>query len=97
MFVVTTAKGSKWLHDHEVRDQPAWGEHAQFFDGLVERGVIVLGGPISSNDDDDVALLVAEAGDEEELRSILGEDPWATTEVLRLKDVRFWTLWLDGR
>src|ERR1700728_4546180 len=97
MFVVTTAKGPKWLHDSGVRQQPGWGEHAQFFDGLVERGVVVLGGPISSDDDDDVALLVVDAEDEEGLRSILGEDPWATTEVLRLKEVRSWTLWLDGR
>jgi hypothetical protein len=77
--------------------QPAWDEHAQFFDGLVERAVVVLGGPISSNSDDEVALLAVEASDEKELRSIFDEDPWASSGVLRIKVVRAWTLWLDGR
>lgn len=97
MFAVTTAKGPGWLHDRGIRRQPAWDEHARFFDALVERGVVVLGGPIDSSEDDVVALLAVEASDEEELRSIFGEDPWATSEVLRLKRVRSWTIWLDGR
>ena len=63
-------KGPNWLHDCGIREQPAWDEHAQFFDGLVEQAVVVLGGPISSNSDDEVALLAAEAADEKELRSI---------------------------
>jgi uncharacterized protein len=97
MFAVTTAKGPKWLYDYGIREQPAWDEHAQFFDTLVERGVVVLGGPISSNDLYDVALLAVEAANEEQLRSIFDEDPWAKSGVLRIKEVRGWTLWLDGR
>ena len=97
MFAVTTAKGPNWLHDSGIREQPGWDEHAQFFDGLVEHGIVVLGGPISSISDDEVALLAVKAGDENELRAIFGEDPWATTGLLRIKDVRAWTIWLDGR
>ena len=96
-FAVTTAKGPNWSSDIGIREQLAWDDHARFFDGLVERGVVVLGGPISSDNDEDVALLAVEARDEEELRSILGEDPWATCGVLRIKEVRVWTLWLDSR
>jgi uncharacterized protein len=97
MFAITTAKGPNWLHGCEIREQPAWEEHAQFFDRLVERGVVVLGGPISSTDGDDVALLAVESVDEEELRSIFREDPWSTSGILRIKEVRAWTLWLDCR
>jgi hypothetical protein len=97
MYAVTTAKGPNWLRDCGIREQPMWDEHARFFDGLVERGVVVLGGPITSTSVDDVALLAAEAADEEELRSTFGEDPWATSGVLRVKEVRAWTIWLDGR
>jgi hypothetical protein len=97
MFAVTTAEGPNWLHDCGIREQSAWADHAQFLDGLVERGVVVLGGPISSNNDDEVALLAVEATDETELQSIFGEDPWAMSGVLRIKDVRPWTIWLDGR
>jgi hypothetical protein len=97
VFAVITAKGPNWLVDCGIREQPAWDEHAQFFDGLVERAIVVLGGPISSNSDDEVALLAVEAADEKELQSIFDEDPWARSGVLRVKEVRVWTLWLDGR
>jgi uncharacterized protein YciI len=97
MFAVTTAKGPNWSHDVGIREQPAWDEHAQYFDRLVERGVVVLGGPINSHDGEDVALLAVDVADEEELRSIFSEDPWATSGVLRIKEARAWTLWLDGR
>jgi uncharacterized protein len=97
MFAVTTARGPNWRDDGGIREQPAWDAHAQFFDGLVTQGVVVLGGPISSTNADDVALLAVEAADEDELRSIFGADPWATAGVLRIKEIRSWTLWLDGR
>jgi uncharacterized protein len=97
MFAVTTGKGPNWIGDRGIRDQPAWDSHAQFFDRLVERGVVVLGGPISSDDDEEVALLAVEAADEKELGSIFAEDPWATSGILRIKEVRAWTLWLDSR
>ena len=97
MFAVVTQKGPHWLHDREIREQPGWDEHARFFDRLVERGVVVLGGPITSDSDIDVALLAVDASSEEELRSTFALDPWATTGILRIKEVRAWTIWLDGR
>jgi hypothetical protein len=59
------------MPDRGIREQPAWDEHAQFFDQLVERGVAVLGGPIGRTSDDAVALLACEAEDEKELRGDL--------------------------
>ncbi|HEX5501160.1 MAG TPA: YciI family protein [Thermomicrobiales bacterium] len=97
VFAVTTAKGPHWDPTRGIRDQRAWDQHAAFADGLVDRGVIVLGGPIASDAEEDVALLVVAAADEQELRAIFGDDPWATSGVLRIKEVRPWTLWLDGR
>jgi uncharacterized protein YciI len=97
VFAVTTAKGSHWDPTRGIRDQPGWDQHAAFADGLVERGVVILGGPIASDAEEDVGLLAVVADDERELRSIFGDDPWATSGVLRIKTVRRWTLWLDGR
>lgn len=97
MFAVVTQKGSNWMHDRGIREQPAWDEHAEFFDRLVERGVVILGGPIDSRSDDEVGLLAVEAADDQELRSIFAEDPWATSGILSIKEVRAWTIWLDGR
>ena len=96
VFAVTTAKGPNWDDTRDVREQRAWEEHAMFADGLVERGVIVLGGPISGSDED-VALLAVDAADQQEVLSIFSDDPWAKFGVFRIKEVRLWTLWLGRR
>jgi uncharacterized protein len=44
-----------------------------------------------------IALLAAEAADENAVRSVFDADPWTVHTVFRIKDVRRWTLWLDGR
>jgi uncharacterized protein len=61
------------------------------------RGVILLGGPIASDDEEDIALLAVEAPDEDAARAIFDADPWTVHGVFRVKDVRAWSLWLDGR
>jgi len=63
VFAVTTAKGANWDHARDIREQPFWDQHAAFADGLVERGVIILGGPVDSDDDEDIALMAVEAPD----------------------------------
>jgi hypothetical protein len=75
MFTVTRAKGPNWDHARGIREQQAWEEHAAFADGLVDRGIVILGGPISSGSDDDVVLLAVNAVVEQEARSIFG---WAS-------------------
>ena len=97
VFAVTTAKGPNWDRARGIREQQAWDEHAAFADSLVDRGVVILGGPISSDSDEDVGLLVVNAADDQEVQSIFSNDPWATNLVLRVKAVRPWSLWLDSR
>lgn len=97
VFAVTTAKGPNWVMSRGIREQVGWNEHARFFDTLVEQGVIILGGPIASSDVADVALLAVTATNEQTLRTTFADDPWASSGVLRVKDVREWRLWLDSR
>ena len=97
VFAVTNAKGASWDHARGIREQAFWEEHAAFMDGLVDRGVVILGGPIGGGDDEDIALLAVEAADEDALRSVFDQDPWTVHRVLRVKQVRSWTVWLDGR
>jgi uncharacterized protein YciI len=97
VFAVSTAKGPGWNRTRGNREQPFWDEHAAFADELVERGVVIIGGPIASDDDDDIALLAVEAADEDAVRSIFAADPWTVHDVFLLKSVRAWSLWLDGR
>jgi uncharacterized protein YciI len=98
VFAVTTARGPNWDPSCGIREQRGWDEHASFFDGLVDRGVVILGGPIGGGGGDtDVGLLAVSAADERELRSVFSADPWAANGVLRIKEIRPWTLWLDSR
>jgi uncharacterized protein YciI len=97
MFAVVTAKGPAWDDSLGIREQVAFDEHAAFMDRLVARDVIVLGGPIESEDPADVALLAVQAGSVEEVQGLFGHDPWIAKNVFVLKRVRAWTIWLDGR
>jgi uncharacterized protein len=97
VFAVTTAKGAHWDHARDIREQAFWAEHGAFADELVGRGVVIIGGPVSGGDPEDVALLAVEAEDECAVRSIFDADPWTVHRVFRVKSVRPWSLWLDGR
>lgn len=93
-FAVTLVHGSAWNRDRGIREQSGWTEHAEFMDGLVADGFILLGGPIG---DGEQTLHVVEAPDEAELRQRLAADPWARAGLLEVGGVRPWALWLDFR
>lgn len=97
VFAVNTAKDVNWDRTRGIRQQPFFEEHAVFADELVDRGVIIFGGPVASDDEEDIALLAVEAPDEDALRSFFDADPWIVHQVFRIKAVRSWTIWLDGR
>ena len=97
VFAVTTAKGASWDRARDIRQQPYFDQHAAFVDELVAQGIIILGGPVASDDEEDIALMAVEAPDEGALRSVFDADPWTVHRVFRIKAVRAWTLWLDGR
>jgi hypothetical protein len=96
VFAVTTARHTGWDHARGIREQPFWDQHAAFADELVGRGIIILGGPIGG-DGEDLALLAVEAADEDAVRSAFAADPWTVHQVFRIKQIRPWALWLDGR
>jgi uncharacterized protein YciI len=91
-FLVEQAKGPAWDHSRGRREQSGWKEHAAFMDGLVERGFVVLGGPIGEGDGENV-LLVVDAPDEDAVRAGFAEDPWLDG-MLEIVSVRPWQTWL---
>jgi uncharacterized protein YciI len=93
-FAVTLVRGPAWDESLGIREQRAWDAHAAFMDGLVEDGLIVLGGPVG---DHRQTLHVVEAADEQEVRRRLAEDPWAHAGLLEIGSIRPWALWLDFR
>ena len=94
-FAVTMVHGPHWDRSRPIRQQDGWDEHAAFMDGLVDDGLIVLGGPLG--DGQQGALLLAEAPGEGEIAARLGEDPWAAMGLLHVGTVQPWALWLDSR
>jgi len=97
VFAVRTAKGPHWDHGREIREQALWDEHGAFADSLVARGVILLGGPVDSDDPEDIALMAVEAADADAARAAFDTDPWTVHGIFRLTDVRRWTIWLADR
>jgi uncharacterized protein len=96
IFAVTTERGPRWDAGRPIRQQDAWEEHAAFADDLVQRGIIIVGGPIGGCDND-IALLAISASNEAELQTVFSQDPWTLNGVFRIRDVRSWEWWLDGR
>ena len=94
VFAVTTVFGPNWNVSLPRREQRDWDGHATFMDGLVDDGFVFMGGPVG---DTDRNLLVVEAADEREIETRMGEDPWASMGLLRIRSIEPWTIWLDGR
>src|SRR5215475_7275157 len=93
-FALTLVHGPNWDASRPIREQQAWDRHAALMDGLVEEGMIIIGGPLG---DGEQTLHAVEAADERQVETRLGEDPWASMGLLRIGSVQPWALWLDGR
>ncbi len=94
-FAVTMIQGPRWDRSRPIREQDGWDEHAVFMDGLVEDGLIILGGPVG--DGQQGALHLVEAADEAEIAARLGQDPWAALGLMHVGTVQPWALWLGSR
>src|SRR5262245_61004072 len=93
-FLVTLLRsGPQWDADRPLEDQSDWPAHAAFMDGLVDTGLIVLGGPLA---DEHRVVHVVEASSEEDVRATFARDPWSETH-LRVGSIEPWTLRLDAR
>jgi uncharacterized protein YciI len=94
VFAVTMVWGPSRDPLRNRREQRAWDEHAAFMDRLVDEGCMILGGPIGDGEN---TMHAIEAADEDEIRARLAGDPWAAMDILRIGEIRPWTIWLDGR
>ena len=92
-LVVLRQSGPEFDRSRPLEEQSDWPAHADFMDGLVEAGFIVLGGPLA--DDGRVAHAV-EAESDEAIRATLARDPWSEKH-LRVDAIEPWTIRLDGR
>lgn len=91
--VVLTRTGPDWQPSLPLEEQSGWAAHASFMDGLVEAGVVVLGGPLA---DERRVVLAVEAPTADGIRSTLAGDPWHQTHLV-IDTIDPWTIRLDGR
>jgi hypothetical protein len=93
-FLCTLVHGPAWDDSRGIREQDGWDAHAAFMDGLVDDGVIIVGGPVGRSGQTAHLLSGADAAG---LRSRLAQDPWARDGHLIMGSLDSWSLWLDGR
>jgi hypothetical protein len=91
--VVVRRSGPEWRADRPLEDQTGWEGHAAFMDELVERGFMVLGGPLG---DERRVVYAVESESEQAVRDTLARDPWSGTHLV-VDAVEPWTVRLDGR
>jgi uncharacterized protein YciI len=87
-LVVVRRSGPEWDRSKPLEEQSGWDEHAAFMDGLVDDGVIVLGGPLA--DEERVAHAI-EAESEEAIRAVLARDPWSDSHLV-VDTIDPWTI-----
>ena len=92
-YLVTMASGPAWDPAVPRRKQAGWDEHAEFMEGLVARGLVLLGGPVGPDVDTGRVVLAVEAADEDAVREQLAADPWMGT-ILAIERIEPWALWL---
>ena len=91
--LVLSQTGPEWDRSKPMEAQSNWGEHAAFMDDLVERGFVVLGGPVGH---DRRVVHAVEAHSDDEIRATLARDPWSESHLV-VESIDPWTIRLDGR
>jgi hypothetical protein len=92
-LVLVRRAGPEWDRSRPMEEQSDWDAHAEFMDGLVDDGFIVLGGPLA---DEERVAHVVEAESEHAVRATLARDPWSETHLV-IDSIEPWTLRLDAR
>ena len=90
-LVVLRRSGPDYDHSKPLEEQSGWLDHAAFMDGLVDDGVIVLGGVLG---DELRTAHAVEAASEDEIRERLALDPWSGTHLV-VDSIDPWTIRLQ--
>jgi len=93
-FVLRLERGGPWDWGRDMREQDGWDDHARFMDDLVDKGSIILGGPLEG---DRETLHVIAADSEQAVRDLFATDPWWVNGMLRPIRIERWTIVLDSR
>jgi len=89
LFAVMLARGAAYQAGRRLEDQADWEAHAEFMDALVDKGVVLLGGPLEGTNE---VLLIFRAGSPDDIRQRLAPDPWHRAGLLEIARIMPWTL-----
>ena len=89
LHLVAYRPGPRWDPTKSRFEQLGWDAHARCMDTLVDRQLIVLGGPLDGHR----ALIVMQLDDAPDVHRHLSADPWYEG-VLAIEYIEPWALWL---
>lgn len=93
LFAVIRTRGPRWNDAQPLEGQEAWRAHADFMNGLVDEGFVLLGGPLTGTRD---VLLIACAENEQQVEVRLAGDCWTVNDLLRTLQITPWQLRLGS-
>jgi uncharacterized protein YciI len=93
IFLVTRSRGARRDEARPMEEQEEWRAHADFMNALAREGFVALGGPVDGTRE---TLLVVRASDEAQIHARLSTDPWTRNQLLRVSEIRPWTLRLGS-
>jgi uncharacterized protein YciI len=76
-FAVIREAGPAWTDGQGIAAQAAVTDHAAFMNALADQGFVLFGGPLAGSEHGRLrALLIVNAGSEDEIHRRLADDPW---------------------
>jgi uncharacterized protein YciI len=96
-FAVIREAGPAWTDGEGIAAQPAVSDHAAFMNALADEGFVLFGGPLAGSEHGRIrALLIVDAGSEEEIHRRLADDPWVPTGQLVTTSIEPWNIFVGG-
>jgi uncharacterized protein YciI len=92
-FAVIRQAGPGWT-DGGIAGQPAVNDHAGFMNALADEGFVLFAGPLAGTESGGRlrALVIVDAGTEDEIRRRLADDPWVHSDRLVITSIEPWNL-----
>jgi uncharacterized protein len=88
---VTREHGSAWNESLPMSEQTQFTQHSDYISTLLDKGFVVLGGPIG---DGKRILLIYNTEDEKVVEKWLADDPWTPIDVLKTIRIELWEILL---
>lgn len=92
-YVVIHTRGSAWRPDLPFAEQAGIQDHIEHYRGMLENGILALGGPFLDNTGG--MMIATRSVSSKELVQYAGQDPAVQSGVLRF-EVRPWLIAMRG-